>query len=247
MRAADAAAIKLAGEDTLMRNAGVQIADRVRDVAPAGTRVVAFAGPGNNGGDAFAALAELSPDFDGEIYAAHAPHASPARTAAESRAREAGVTIRPLPSTEHDAESALEGAIAIDGLFGTGARLPMPADYRLLARALDGSRHHVVAIDVPSGTDALTGAVSDDAVRASITVTLGAVKPGLLLEPARERTGELWCAPIGIDDAILAQQPRTFAALDDETFARLLPVRAPGADKRAAGAPLVIAGSGQFP
>ena len=57
--------------------------------------------------------------------------------------------------------------------------------------------------------------MSDDAVRASITVTLGAAKPGLFLDPARDFVGELWYAPIGIDDAILSAQPRTFAALDD--------------------------------
>ena len=60
----------------------------------------------------------------------------------------------------------------------------------------------MLAIDIPSGIDALTGAVGDDAVRAGVTVTLGAVKPGLLLEPARDYVGELWCAAIGIDEAI---------------------------------------------
>lgn len=247
MRAADAAAIAAMGEDSLMRNAGARIADRLRAIAASGGRIVAFAGPGNNGGDAFAALAELSPEYDCEIYAGAGSRPSDGRAAAEQRARAAGVSVRPLPSTLHEARAALEGAIGVDGLFGTGARLPLPDAYREAARALDARDHPVLAIDIPSGVDALTGAVADDAVRASVTVTLGAAKPGLLLDPARERAGELWYARIGIGDTILATAPDAYAALDDEAFAHLLPVRAASADKRSAGAPLIVAGSAQFP
>jgi hydroxyethylthiazole kinase-like uncharacterized protein yjeF len=67
------------------------------------------------------------------------------------------------------------------------------------------------------------------------------------LEPARENVGELWCAEIGIDDASLAAQPRTFAMLDNAEFMKLLPRRAADTEKRAAGAPLIVAGSAQFP
>jgi NAD(P)H-hydrate epimerase len=132
-------------------------------------------------------------------------------------------------------------------MFGTGARLPLPEAYRHLSRALDGRECAVLAIDIPSGIDALTGAVSDDAVRATVTVTLAAAKPGLLLEPAREYAGELWYAEIGIDEALLAAEPRTFATLDNAEFMNLLPRRTADTDKRAAGAPLIIAGSAQFP
>ncbi|MBV8149138.1 MAG: NAD(P)H-hydrate dehydratase [Candidatus Eremiobacteraeota bacterium] len=247
MRAADAAAIAKIGEDALMRAAGLQIAERLRAMVPLGGRIVAFAGPGNNGGDAFAALADLSGDYQCTLYAATPPRSSQARAQAEDRARSAGVSIRALPLNESEAHGALAGATGVDGLFGTGARLPLPEPYRLLARALDTRRHQVVAIDIPSGIDARTGSADDDAVRATATVTLGAAKPGLLLEPARDYAGELWHARIGIDDAILAAQEQLFAALDDEAFGRVLPVRAPQADKRGAGAPLVVAGSLQFP
>jgi hydroxyethylthiazole kinase-like uncharacterized protein yjeF len=247
MRAADAVAIAATGEDALMTNAGAQVADRVRSIPAQGTRVVAFAGPGNNGGDAFAALAELAAEYECIAYAVPSPRPSQARAAAEARAREAGVAVRPPPGSEDAARAALCHAIGIDGLFGTGARLPLAPELRHLARALDARRQPVVAIDIPSGVDALTGAVSDDAVRAGVTVTLAAAKPGLLLDPARERAGELWCAPIGIDDDTLAQHAQTFCALDDEAFVRALPARSAAGDKRAAGAPLIVAGSRQFP
>jgi NAD(P)H-hydrate epimerase len=247
MRAADAAGIAQVGEDVLMRNAGMRIAERLRTMAQRRGRIVAFAGPGNNGGDAFSALAELTYDFDCTVAADPSTHPSTARAAAQARAKRAGVRILNLPADEREARELLADAIAVDGLFGTGAHLPLPEHYRHLTRALDARERHVLAIDIPSGIDALTGAVSADAVRASATVTLAAVKPGLLLEPAREHVGDLWCAQIGIDDATLAAQPRTFAALDDDAFLQLLPRRAPDMDKRAAGAPLIVAGSLQFP
>ncbi|MBV8490343.1 MAG: NAD(P)H-hydrate dehydratase [Candidatus Eremiobacteraeota bacterium] len=247
MRAADAAVIAVSSEDALMRTAGVFVAERIRALAATGTRVVAFAGPGNNGGDAFAALAELGGDFEGIVYSVPSQRVSGARAAAELRAHKSGVSVRPMPATDEEAEAALEGAVGVDALFGTGARLPIPGVYLAAARALDASRHPVVAIDIPSGVDALTGAIADVAVKASVTVTLGAAKPGLLVDPARERCGELWCADIGIDAATLAAHARGFAALDDDAFEALLPVRAVSADKRSAGAPLVIAGSSQFP
>ena len=247
MRAADAAAIAQVGENELMRNAGRRIAARLRALTGPATPIVAFAGPGNNGGDAFAALAELSPAYECTVAADPTGPRSAARAAAEARAAAAGVRVVPLPLSEREARRLLEGAIGVDGLFGTGARLPVAEPYGHLARALDARRGPVLAIDIPSGVDALTGAVGDDAVRATATVTLAAVKPGLLLEPARECVGELWCAPIGIDDAILAAQPRAFAALDDEAFLQLLPRRAADTEKHAAGAPLIVAGSAQFP
>ncbi len=247
MRAADAAAIAARGEDALMREAGRQVARTLRELDAGARRVVAFAGPGNNGGDAFAALAGLAADFECVVHADAGANISAARAAAEERARAAGVEVRPLPNGDDAARAALDGAVAVDALFGTGARLPISQPYRSLARALDARERPVVAIDIPSGIDALTGAVSDDAVRATVTVTLGAAKPGLFLDPARDLVGELWFAPIGIDDAILSAQPRTFAALDDGAFLQMLPQRKPSSDKRASGAPLVIAGSAQFP
>ncbi len=247
MRAADAQAMAHLGEDALMHNAGRCIAQRLRAMVGPEMPIVAFAGPGNNGGDAFAALAELSPTYECTVAAdLSGPH-SAARSAAQARAATFGVRVLPLPADERQARALLDDAIAVDGLFGTGARLPLPVSYRHLARALDARAQPVVAIDIPSGVDALTGTVSDDAVRATATVALAAAKPGLLLEPAREYAGELWCGRIGIDDSTLGAQPREFAALDDEEFLRLLPRRASDSEKRSAGAPLLIAGSAQFP
>lgn len=246
MRRVDDAVAAAGGSDGLMRNAGARIAEQVRTMLPAGGRVVAVAGPGNNGGDAFSALAELSGRYHCVAIADAAARGSDERVAARQRASDAGVRIVALEEKPSPLETFAD-ALAIDGMFGTGARLPLPQAYRSLARALDARRRTVLAIDVPSGIDALTGAASSDAVRATVTVTLAALKPGLLLEPGRDYAGDVRCVDIGIEPQLIAAQPRQFAVLDDAAFLDLLPQRTADSDKRSAGAPLIVAGSGQFP
>lgn len=257
MRAADAAAVAEFGADALMRHAGERIATVLRQRLAPGDRVIAFAGPGNNGGDAFAALAELDATYERIVYAtdsisnagihATAPVAQ-ARAAAIARAVDSGVVVREFPETRDCAQAALTGTgFALDGLFGTGARLPIPPRYHAVVEALNAKACSVLAIDIPSGIDADTGAIIEPAVRASLTISLAAAKPGTLLDPARECVGELLVADIGISGATLAQHAHTFAALDNCAFLALLPQRPAIADKRSAGAPLIIAGSTQFP
>lgn len=246
MREADAQACAAVGDVALMRTAG----ERIADVAARYTRsrtIVAFAGAGNNGGDAFAALAGLR-DYERTIYAQDAVNASAARRDAEERAQAAGVQCKPYPGSLESARDAIADAgLVIVGLVGTGARLPLSDAYAAVVQAINESGVPVLAIDIPPGVDAERGVIIEPALRATATVTLGAAKPGLLLTPARECCGDLWLGEIGMPRATLDEQPRTYAALDDEAFLELLPQRAQSSDKRSAGAPLVIAGSEQFP
>ena len=246
MREADAQASARVGDVALMRAAGERIA-AVAERYARGRTIVAFAGPGNNGGDAFAALALLG-GYDRVIYAMRAPKPSAARSDAEERARASGVTVRELPNSLKAAREALQDCdLAIAGLVGTGARLPLPAEYEPAIAALNECTAPVLAIDIPPGVDGDRGVVVEPAVRADVTVTLAALKPGLLLTPGRSHVGDLWLGEIGMPADVLAAQSQTYAALDDDTFLDLLPTRADVSDKRSAGAPLIVAGSAQFP
>jgi len=246
MRAADARACSIAGDVPLMRAAGERIAAIARRNAGEG-RIAAFAGPGNNGGDAFAALARLQ-GFEREIYAEPAPHPSAARADAEHEARVSGVRVLPFPNSQAEAAAALQGCtLAIAGIVGTGARLPLTGRYAAAIDALNACGVPVLAIDIPPGIDADTGDVVEPALRATATVTLGALKLGLLLSPAREYAGELWLGDIGMPPETIDEEHSAIEALAADEFLALLPERAAGADKRSSGAPLVIAGSAQFP
>jgi len=245
----DARARARIGDTALMRLAGVALARAIERLAPQARCLVAFAGPGNNGGDAFAAFAELDPSQDRVIFAMPASAASEGRRDAEIRARVAGVrVVEHLPATPEAARDELARAdLVLDGLLGIGAR-PAPSEaMRAAIAGMNGASTYVLAIDVPTGVDAATGAVSEHAVRADATVTIGAVKLGLTLDPARANVGALYLAEIGLGEERDAADSPLFAMLTERDFARLLPARVATADKRTAGAPLIIAGSGRYP
>ncbi|MFZ1124680.1 MAG: NAD(P)H-hydrate dehydratase [Candidatus Baltobacteraceae bacterium] len=248
MRSADTAGHARAGEVELMRRAGVALAEAVRALAPKARRLVAFAGPGNNGGDAFAAFAELDRRTDRIVYTVSPRQASAARRDAEARALLTGVMVRPFPQTPEAARAALEGAdIALDAMLGTGARADPDRTFIVGIDALDACPAPVLAVDIPTGVDATSGGVAARAVRAGTTVTLGALKAGLLLYPARAYVGRLFVGDLGLDDEIAALPAPFYDALTDGEFLALLPGRSETADKRASGAPLIVAGSTQFP
>jgi NAD(P)H-hydrate epimerase len=248
MRAADAGAVARVGDVVLMRAAGAALAEAIAQIAPQPRLLVAFAGPGNNGGDAYAAFAAVAAQCERIVYALPSPNTSAGRRDAEERALIAGVQTRPFPDSREAADAALRGAdIALDALLGTGGRAELGDALLPAVDALNASDAHVLAVDIPTGVDATSGAAADRAVRAKTTVTLGVAKVGLLLEPARANVGILYVGDLDIAAEIDALGTPHFAALDDVEFRALLPVRSEESDKRLSGAPLVIAGSEQFP
>jgi NAD(P)H-hydrate epimerase len=240
MRAIDAAAVARDGEIALMRRAGAAIAAVARRYRGDGA-TIALAGNGNNGGDAFAALAEL----DGPRIAYHDASiaGSAARIDARERARAAGVTFRDAPARTDDLRGA---GLVLDGLYGVNARLPLDPATDAAVASLRAAGTRVLALDIATGTDPTTGALAGTHVRATATIALGRPKLGSILDPGREATGDLLCATIGMRDADAdGIDPATYI-LDDEAFSALRPQRSNESEKRASGAPLVIAGSEQF-
>ena len=247
MRAADHAAVARAGDTVLMRAAGTALAEAIDLLAPAARTLVAFAGPGNNGGDAFAAFAAHTGNARHIVYALPVASVSEGRRDAERRAQINGVETRSFPVTSEEAAAALAGAdLVLDALLGTGARPDLPPAMRVVVEALEASHSRVLAIDMPTGIDATSGAVGPLAVRATATVSLGAPKVGLLLEPARTHVGELYIGELGIAEDIARAGGAAFDVLDDAEFLRLIPARQDESDKRRSGAPLIVAGSEQF-
>lgn len=241
MRAIDAAAVARDGEVELMRRAGAAIARVARRYRQDGP-VIALAGNGNNGGDAFAALARL----EGRRIAYYDPAASwgAARMFAFQRARASGVELRRYPV---GADDLREAGLLLDGLLGVNARLPLDAATAERVRAMNDAGIPILALDIATGCDPTSGALGEAHVRAVATVALGRPKLGSFLEPGCNATGDLWCAPIGMRDADAHGIDAAAFVLTNDAFDALRPRRAAEAEKRSAGAPLVLAGSEQFP
>jgi hydroxyethylthiazole kinase-like uncharacterized protein yjeF len=122
--------------------------------------------------------------------------------------------------------------LVIDAAFGTGFRGSYSAPEPPAGAA-------VLAVDLPSGVDADTGFAAAGAVRASATITLGALKPGLLFGGGRELTGRLRLARIGLDTS-----GATVHLIEDADLDGVLPVRRRGDHKWSAAVYLVAGGLG---
>ncbi|MDE2513248.1 MAG: NAD(P)H-hydrate dehydratase [Alphaproteobacteria bacterium] len=205
MAAADraAAAAGVAGT-VLMEAAGRAVAEAImRRWSPRPVSVLC--GPGNNGGDGFAAARRLAA-AGWRVRVGLLGSRDTLRGDAREHATRWRGEVEPLSPV------LLDGAgLVIDALFGAGLSRPLDGLARTVVEALIKRRLPVVAVDVPSGLDGATGAVLGVAAPAAITVTFFRKKPGHLLLPGRLLCGDVQLADIGIPAAVLATiGPRTY-------------------------------------
>jgi ADP-dependent NAD(P)H-hydrate dehydratase / NAD(P)H-hydrate epimerase len=200
-----------------------------------GARVALLVGAGNNGGDALYAGAVLAR----RGAAVRALLLDPDRAHAGGRAalvRAGGRVVPVAPGALHDADLVLDGIVGIGGRGG----LREPA----IALAAAARDRLTVAVDVPSGVDADTGAAAGDTVHADVTVTFGALKAGLLVGDGAARAGEVRLVDIGLDDALPDADTVVLEAAD---VAALVPVPGPTDDKYTRGVVGLVAGSAAYP
>lgn len=224
IRRIEAAAMAALPAGTLMARAADAVAEAAaalaRSLAPR-RPILAWVGPGNNGGDALLAAMRLREHGFAVRAIALDPLHEPGGDAGSiwQRARAQGLAIEGPAAwtTLLDAQSRRSAAgmsgderapIVLDGLFGIGLRRALDPPAASICAALARLGWPVVAVDVPSGIDADTGAVAGAAaggdavaIRARITVTMIADKPGLHTGAARDHTGEVRVADLGIGEA----------------------------------------------
>lgn len=188
MRDAEARAIAAgASIDSLMHNAGGAVAEQVRRLA-AGAEALILCGPGNNGGDGYAAASVLrGAGHHVRVAAISEPRTLAARAAAERW----GGPVEALGEAGH-------APIIIDALFGVGLSRPLGANEAAALRRLRGLASLAIAVDVPSGVATDTGAVLGDIPAFDITLALGAVKPAHVLQPAAGLCGTVRVLDIGV-------------------------------------------------
>ena len=212
---------------------------RERHGAVAGARVVVLAGPGNNGGDALyagALLARRGVDVHA-VVAAERVHEG-----GLSALLQAGGRALRVDGPVDDAAALAAGAdVLLDGLLGIGSDGSglRGAAGALVQAILDLGRPYVVAVDVPSGLGVDDGRRDGIALDADLTVTLGGLKPGLLLPPGTHAAGRVELVDLGLD---LAGVPAV-VRLEPGDVADLWPVPAPDAHKYTRGVLGVVAGS----
>jgi ADP-dependent NAD(P)H-hydrate dehydratase / NAD(P)H-hydrate epimerase len=192
----------------LMEVAGWQIArfiDRFVD-GVGGKRVTVVAGSGNNGGDALVAARFLH-QRAAIVRASIVPARDPNSLAA-SHAKT--LERMGIPMVEAPQGVNASADLLVDGLFGIGIRLPLRDPAPGIVAAINASNAPIVAIDVPSGLDADSGAGQEGAVRAAATITLVAPKAGLR---GNSNAGRVFVADIGMPIGVFSTERDAVARL----------------------------------
>jgi len=139
--------------------------------------------------------------------------------------------------------------LIVDALLGTGLSSDVRSPMDDVIRSMNDAGVPVLAVDIPSGLDADTGAVLGIAVRADVTVTMGALKAGLLLDAGPDLTGDVVVADIGIPDFVLeslAAEPGCARLSSDAFVAAHLHPRTRADHKYTSGPTIVAGGSEGF-
>lgn len=187
----------LAAGEPLMRRAAAALAAEIRTLNP--TRLLVLVGAGDNGGDALFAAAELAAEGVRVDLVATASRFHPDGAEAALAAGARWVSAADAPS--------LPAEMIVDGILGTGtgADPALRGTAREVVAAilpsLDAAdRPRVVAVDIPSGISPDDGSVPDPTVLpADLTVTFGAVKAGLLLDPGSRYAGRIVLVDLGLE------------------------------------------------
>jgi hydroxyethylthiazole kinase-like uncharacterized protein yjeF len=206
IRAIEQAAFTVVPSNTLMQRAGQAVADAAIDMLGDNLQqkqILVLAGPGNNGGDALQAAAQLAQqDVKISIVLMGKAASLPAD------AHNAYSHACNSPAEFISAQKAIEHTgwdLIIDGLFGIGLQRSVEGSARELIEAVNARHIPVLAIDIPTGLDADTGCVigpNGIAIEADRTITFIANKPGLFTSDGRDYAGTVELDSLAIDPAI---------------------------------------------
>ena len=219
---------------------------------PPRSKVVILCGGGNNGGDGLAMARlligenfSLTRDVTVIYTGARSADGTPviSKMSMEcmyqyAQTREAGIPILP-PSAIRE---ALRGdTVVVDAVFGIGLDRPVEGEIASLLTEVAASGVPVLAVDIPSGVNADTGEIMGVALPATATVTMQALKAGLLRYPGADLCGDIFVADLGID---LSPVKAPFARLADEALLRrVLPPRVRRSHKGSYGQVSLLCGS----
>ena len=253
----------------LMENAGHAVAERAGAWLEGwdGKDVVLFCGKGNNGGDGFVIARHiLAAGARTYVYVLgqeedYSQEARQHLHTLQQLADDETCLLLPAPQSEADwqvlQKRLLASSVVIDAMLGTGfhgsLRQPIASIVAEVNAAAAAGAVTVIAVDMPTGVNSDTGAVSngdddeDGPLFADMTVTFGALKRGLVLYPGRACAGHVEVDPIGMPGPLLMQLEEDPAYLLQESdIAEIVVPRSPDSHKGTHGTIAIVTGSSQM-
>jgi hydroxyethylthiazole kinase-like uncharacterized protein yjeF len=221
----------------LMENAGRSVAEEVKRRFKPGSRVTVVSGLSGNGGDGCVAARHLAAaGYQVNVIVlgdpAHISHENTRSNYEVLTRMSSSVNITVIRDSSLVPE--IKADVVIDGLIGTSMRGSLKPPFMQMVDAVNRADAYKVAVDVPTGMEADTGAVHGDCVHADLTVTFHRPKAGYAGNP--RHLGELVMAPIGIP-------PEAERFVGPGDVWAIHPARDPDAHKGMYGSLLVVGGS----
>jgi hydroxyethylthiazole kinase-like uncharacterized protein yjeF len=228
---------------TLMERAGMSAWEDLKQNWPDANRIIVICGAGNNAGDGYI-LARHAFEEGFQTTVMYLSHPDDLKG-------DAHIAYERLIEKNHSCEKfngeALENAdVIVDAIFGTGLSREVSGEYKQAIDAINCSSRPVIALDVPSGLNADTGAILGCAINAEITTTFIGIKAGLMTNEGPGCCGNLHFSALDIPDDVYAEVPEYASRIDANLLSNSLKRRARNAHKGSFGHVLVVGGDYGF-
>lgn len=222
----------------LMSRAGAAAFALLRERWPQARTIAVVCGVGNNGGDGYvvAALARQAGLAPLVLQVGDAGKMRGDAVLARQQAEQLGVPVVVFDPAR------LQADVIVDGLLGTGLTGAVRGEAASAIDAINASGIPVLALDIPSGLCADTGAVLGCAVKAQATLTFIGMKQGLLTGAAADHTGTMFFAGLAVPAAVYQAVEPSAQRVDESHIQQWLPPRPRTAHKGHHGHVLVIGG-----
>ena len=226
----------------LMGRAGTAVAQHARNLISKidKPKIAIICGKGNNAGDGYKTALELyrtglTPEifmlFDEKSVTGDSKHYYDL-----CKEKQLSITnLDELPTIEYN--------LIIDAILGTGFKGELEESVSKITKWINAQNALVLSIDIPTGVNSNNGIVSEDAINANMTVTMGYIKIGMLLQPAKSYCGEIVAVDIGFPNIYNKLAGMRFRTSDEELAKEYLVAPDASTYKHRQGKVIILAGS----
>jgi len=244
--------------EQMMENAGKGLAKKVNEIFGymSDEGAIGLIGSGNNGGDTLIALSYLAEE--GWPVSAYLVKPRNKDDLLLSRLRMAGGSIYESEITNQREiliNLLSSHGVLLDGVLGTGIRLPLTQTVAIILDCVRDAMQNieyppfVIAVDCPSGADCDSGEIAPEAIPADVTVTMAAIKNGLLKFPAYNFVGDIHLVDIGLPnggESLTTWRQVQSIVPDSNWVNKIMPKRPLDSHKGTFGTALIVAGSANY-